>query len=133
MQHSCEHTTYSIITRRLYLLRTQTSEIGKSSSTTYVLRTRPDRRSDKVVERRGKKKKKNSAGQRWLSLTFQRRNFFFIQGSERGRRRNARWTELRQMLAWWRAINLIFSSMNGRIGFLKVPVSLGEPHFLTPL
>lgn len=84
-------------------------------------------------------RKKESTGQRWLSLTFQRRNFFLFfspkganAGEEETKKKravNGASSDARVVAGY--QFNLF--SMNGRIGFLKVPVSLGEPHFLTPL
>lgn len=115
MQHSCERTTYSVITRRLYLLRARNRKIVDIRSSNTV---RPTTRSDKVVERRREKKKKRLDGATVVVINISEEEFFFsflFHPTERTRR-----TELRQMLAWWRAINLIFSRwMDDGSVFLK--------------
>lgn len=117
MQHSCERTTYSVITRRLYLLRARNRKIVE-----YVPRTRSDRRHDLIKwlneGEREKKKKKRLDGATVVVINISEEEFFFsflFHPTERTRR-----TELRQMLAWWRAINLIFSRwMDDGSVFLK--------------
>lgn len=131
MQHSCERTTYSVITRRLYLLRARNRKIVDIRSSNTV---RPTTRSDKVVERRRerKKKKKRLDGATVVVINISEEEFFFFFSFSPNGANAAHGASSDARVVAGYQFNLF--SMNGRrIGFLKVPVSLGEPHFLTPL
>lgn len=130
MQHSCERTTYSVITRRLYLLRARNRKIVE-----YVPRTRSDRRHDLIKwlnEGEREKKKKRLDGATVVVINISEEEFFFFFSFSPNGANAAHGASSDARVVAGYQFNLF--SMNGRrIGFLKVPVSLGEPHFLTPL